>query len=264
MRDLKILAVQTRYAVVVLFRSPRVLMFGVVFPVVLQILFSKIFAAGKGNTFTSVDGHVIRTTAYYAAGISAYALMVQTFTALSIQLTTQRETGQLKRLRATPMRPWTFIGACVLRAVVGVAVSVVVVYAIGVLAFHVHLHAAGVLGSLVYLALGTLGLGTLGVAVTRLCPNTDAASTIGPFAAIILSFISGVFIPDTHLPSALLTIGKVFPLEHLASGLQHGLIQGYTGTGLRLGDVAILAAWALGGLVLAATAFRWEPQAATA
>ncbi len=263
MRDLRILAVQTKYALIVLFRSPRGILFGIVFPIVLLVLFSEIFAKGS-NRITYLDHRAIKTTAYYAAGISAYAVMVQTFTSLSITLTTQRETGQLKRLRATPMRPWTFIGSYVLRAVVSVSIAVVVLYAIGVFAFGVHLHPAGVLGSILYLALGTLALGTLGVAITRICPTAEAASTVGPFSAIILSFVSGVFIPLKDLPGWLQTVGKVFPLEHLATGLQRGLLRGSTGSGLRPLDLAVLGAWAVGGMFVAAAGFRWEPQAATA
>jgi hypothetical protein len=36
-----------------------------------------------------------------------------------------------------------------------------------------------------------------------------------------------------------------------------------SGTGLTASNVALLAAWGLVGLVLAARTFRWEPQAAT-
>jgi ABC-type multidrug transport system permease subunit len=80
---------------------------------------------------------------------------------------------------------------------------------------------------------------------------------------VILSFISGVFIPIAVLPSWLATIGKIFPLYHLAAGIQAGLTQGATGTGITAGNLGILLAWGVAGLFIAATWFRWEPQAAT-
>ena len=57
-----------------------------------------------------------RAEAYFTAGIAAYAIILQTFTSLAISLTTQRETGQLKRLRGTPMPAWTFIAAQIIRS----------------------------------------------------------------------------------------------------------------------------------------------------
>jgi ABC-2 type transport system permease protein len=242
MRDLRIMLTQARYATLGMLRTPRAMVFGMVLPVVLLVLFGEIFAKGS-NTFTRVDGMKIKTVAYYTAGITAYAIMMQTFASLAITVVSQRETGQLKRLRGTPMRSWTFIAAYVLRSIVSVTVALVVLYAVGVLAFGVHLHAAGIVGLIVYAA---------------------SASAVGPFAAVILSFISGVFIPLKSLPSWLQTVGKIFPLEHLAAGLQRGLVVGATGTGLKASDVGVLVAWAVAGLVIAAVGFRWEPQAAAA
>lgn len=60
----------------------------------------------------------------------------------------------------------------------------------------------------------------LGLAATRVCATTDAASVVGPFTTLILAFISGVFIPSSVMPAWLPDPGKLFPLEHLARGLQ--------------------------------------------
>lgn len=260
MGDLRILAVQTRFALVGTMRNPRVLVFNVALPIFLLVLFEAVFTRG-GNRTTHVAGELISTKAYYVAGLAAYAVMLQTFTSLAIIVTTQRESGQLKRLRGTPMPAWSFIGAYVLRSVALVVAMVLVVFLIGTLAFGVHLHSAGVLGGVVYVALATVAFSALGLAATIVCKTTESASAVGPFAAIILSFISGAFIPISVLPGWLATVGKVFPLAHLAAGLQRGLAQGATGTGLTAADLEILAAWAAAGLLLAVRGFRWEPQA---
>lgn len=260
MGDVGILAVQTRFALVGARRNPRVLVFNIALPIFLLVLFEAVFTHG-GNRTTHVAGELISTKAYYVAGLAAYAVMLQTFTSLAITVTTQRESGQLKRLRGTPMPAWSFIGAYVLRSVALVVVMVLAVFLIGTLAFGVHLHAAGVLGLVVYVAVATIAFSALGLAATIVCRTTETASAVGPFVAIILSFISGVFITLSALPGWLSTIGKVFPLYHLAAGMQRGLAQGATGTGITAADIGILAAWALAGLLLAVRGFRWEPQA---
>lgn len=261
MRDLRICLTQTRYALIAASRNGRVVVFGMVFPVVLLVLFASIFT-GDANQMTHFSGGSIDTKAYFTAGLAAYAITLQTFSSLTIAVTTQRETGQLKRLRGTPMAPWTFIGAYVLRCVVLVAVMVVALFAIGAVAFGVHIQAGAVGALVVYVILGTAALATLGIAVTIFTPTAEAASTLGPFTAVILSFISGVFIPVQTLPGWLESVGKVFPLYHLADGLQRTVATG--SSALSASDLAVLGVWGLGALVLAVREFRWVPQTARA
>jgi ABC-2 type transport system permease protein len=259
MHNVQILGTQTKFALITAMRNQRVIVFSIVFPVVLLVLFNSIFAHGANRT-THFSGGLITTAAYFTAGLAAYAIMLQTFTSLAITVTTQRESGQLKRLRGTPMPSWTFVAAYLLRAVVFVAVMVTVLFAIGVIAFGVKLRAGGVLGIVVYTIVGTAAMASLGIAVTIVCSTADMASTVGPFAAVMLSFISGVFIPVSSLPHWLNTIGKVFPLSHLTIGLQRAVATGVHGYGVTAADLGILAAWGLAGLIVSARFFRWEPQ----
>ena len=55
--------------------------------------------------------------------------------------------------------------------------------------------------------------------------------------------------------------GRVFPLAHLAESLQRAVADPSLGTGLTGENVAVLAAWGIAGLIVAARGFRWEPQA---
>jgi ABC-2 type transport system permease protein len=187
--------------------------------------------------------------------------MLNCFSTLVISLTTQRESGQLKRYRGTPVPSWTFIASLVLRSMALVAVMMVVLLALGVAAYDVKIHGEALVGIVVYAVLGTATMCALGVAVSAFAPNADAAGAIGPFSAVILSFISSVFVPIDQLPEWLQQIGRVFPLFHLAEGLQKSL--GVTsGTGLSANNVAVLAVWAIGSAIVATRAFKWEPQTA--
>jgi ABC-2 type transport system permease protein len=260
--DLRLVLTQARYALLLSFRDPRAVVFGIAFPIVLLVMFNAIFTSGSSDTVHFAGG-TISGHAYFTAGIAAYAIGLSTFTTLVVGLTTQRETGQLKRLRGTPMPPWTFLAAQVLRSVVRGLMTVVALFAIGAIAFGVHLSAERLVGLVAYVALATAVFTTLGMAVTALTPTAEAASAVGPFAVVILSFISGAFIPVDQIPNWLESVGKVFPLYHLADGLQTSLVAG-GGTGLATGDVVALAVWGLAGLLIAKRHFRWEPQAARA
>jgi ABC-2 type transport system permease protein len=261
MSDLRLALVQARYALLTVFRTPRVVVMGMVFPVVLLVLFDSLFTKGADDT-VSFAGGTITASAYFTAGIAAYVIAQSTFTNLAIGLTTQRESGQLKRLRGTPMPAWTFVAAQILRSAALVAIMVAALLAIGAIAFDVGLPAERMIGFAFYVLLGTLAFSALGIAVTAYTTTVDSASTLGPFAVVMLSFVSGVFVSVDQLPHWLEEIGRVFPLYHLADGLQTCLVSGAGGTGLSASDVTSLALWGLAAVAIAVRRFRWEPQQA--
>jgi ABC-2 type transport system permease protein len=217
--DLRLVLVQARYALLVTARTPRVVVFGVLFPAILLVLFNSIFNAG-GDPTIKFGGGTIDSQAYFTAGLSAYAIMLASFSTVAVAITTQRESGQLKRLRGTPMPAWTFLAAQILRSIAQVVLTVTTLILIGVIAYGVDLPAEHVVGLVVYVALGTACLVALGIALTVFMPTAEAASTVGPFSAVMLAFVSGVFVSVDDLPNWLEAVGKIFPLNHLAEGLQ--------------------------------------------
>jgi PAS domain S-box-containing protein len=68
---------------------------------------------------------------------------------------------------------------------------------------------------------------------------------------VILSLISGIFVPIDQLPNGLEAIARVFPVYHLAEGLQMALGKGGVGT-------------LSGNDLLSARRFRWEPHTVAA
>lgn len=206
-------------------------------------------------------GTSVGIEAYFTGGLIAYAIMLNCFSTLVVSLTTLRESGQLKRYRGTPVPAWTFIASLVLRSMALVALMMVILLVLATTAYDVTIHGEALAGLVVYAVLGTATMCALGVAVSAFAPNADAAGAIGPFTAVILSFISSVFVPIDQLPTWLQDVGRVFPLFHLAERFQKCL--GTTsGTGLAGNDVAVLALWAIGSAIVAVRAFKWEPQTA--
>jgi ABC-2 type transport system permease protein len=259
MSELGLVVTQTRYGFKSLWRTPRVIVFSVLFPIVLLVLFNSIFTNGTNKT-TEFHGQRVDTATYFTAGIIAYAVMTSAFSTLAIAITARRERGELKRLRGTPLPPWTFMVSQVLRSVLTVALMVTGLLLIGHFAFDVSIPGETVAGLVVYLVLGTATFCTLGIALTVLTPTEEVASTVAPFSAVILSFISGVFIPISSLPDWLQQVGRIFPLYHLADGLQNTFFPTGGGIGLQGSNVTSLAIWGIAGLVVAVRRFKWEPQ----
>lgn len=264
MNDRAIVLEQAKLAIKVALRTPRTLIFTIAFPLILLVLFNSIFNHGGNQTATLPNDAKLSAEAYFTAGIVAYAVALSTFTTLAVTLTTQRENGQLKRYRGTPMPPWTFISAQIVRSVAQALAMAALLLGLGAIAYGVPIPAATFPAFLVYLLLGTATMCSLGIALASFVPNADAASTIAPFSVVMLSFISGVWIPVENLSGALETIGKLFPLYHLALGLQTSLAPSTSGSGLRGDDILALAIWLAIGIRIASKRFRWEPQAARA
>lgn len=255
-------SVQTRLAILVALRTPRAMVFTFLFPLLFLVLFDSIFIKGGNQTATLPNSLKIAAAAYFTAGIAAYAISLSTFTTLAVSLTTQRERGQLKRLRGTPMPPWTFVIAQVLRATAQALAMTALLLAIGALFYSVPIPGSTFPAFVLYVALGTATLCALGIALTPFTPTPDAASTIAPFTVVLLAFISGVWIPIDQLPHWLQEVGKLFPLYHLSLGLQTTLSPDAEGSGLEAGNVAVLAIWFAAGVRIAVRRFRWEPMAA--
>jgi len=251
---------QTTYGLVGFRRNPRAMILVIVMPVVLLVLFSSVFG-GKTQT-TKVGGLPISIDAYFTAGIAAYSIMLIGFSSLMISIVTAREGGVLTRYRGTPMPSWVFLAAQILQTMVTIVLMVALLLAIGLVVYDVDIDSTGVLGVVVYVVVGAATMCALGLAMARFATTVDAASAIGPFGTVILGFISGVFIPVKELPDWLVDVGRVFPLAHLAEGLQRALSPASSGTGIDATNLAVLAVWGLGALAVAGRNFRWEPLAA--
>jgi ABC-2 type transport system permease protein len=262
MNDAALVLTQTRYTILATLRTPRAMVFGALFPIIFLLLFNSVFTNGGPDT-TTVAGHTVSIHGYFTAGLIAYALALSCFSTTLMSLIGQRERGQLKRLRGMPVPPWTFVASQVLRAVAFAFAVGGIMIVIGIVFYGVDLPAQTVPGFVIYLFLGTATLSALGIAATVLAKNKDSAQPIGAFTVLMLSFVSGIFIPVDTLPSWLEEIGRIFPLYHLAQGLQTTVAENPSGIGLSADDVAVLAIWGLVALRVATTRFKWEPQGRT-
>jgi ABC-2 type transport system permease protein len=260
MTDLALMVRQAAFGVRGGFRNMRAVVFTIVFPVVLLVLFNSVFSGKHGTT--TFQGSQIDFAAYFTPGIVAYSIMLTGFSGLLIALTTDRERGLLKRYRGTPMPPWVFLGGQILQSVVMVLLMAVVLIAIGSAAYDVHVQSSTVGALVLYLVIGTFTMCSLGIALTRVTTTADSASAVGPFVTVILAFISGVFISTATLPTWLADLGRVFPLAHLAEGLQRCFSPATTGNAIDGTNLAVLSAWGVAGLVVAVRTFRWDPQGA--
>jgi ABC-2 type transport system permease protein len=257
---LAMLAHQVRYDVLTSLRNPRARFFTFFFPILLLVVFSSVFGHGT----TKVDGVTVKLSHYYVSGILAASIVVATYANLVIAITALRETGVLKRRRATPVPPAVLIGGQAIATVAVAAVMSAILLVLAKLLYGVGMAPGALLAAAITGLVGALAMACVGYLISGLVGSPDAAQPIVQATMLPLWFISGVFIPDANLGSTLRDIAKVFPVQHLADGLHLASIHGSFGAALSGTDLLVLALWGAGAAALAAWRFSWLPSAATA
>jgi len=248
---------QAQFNLVSYFRSARTVIFGVLMPVGFLMLFNSVFG-GKFKTIP-VDGHNISTIAFYTGGLTTYGVMLGTFTGILVGIVSAREAGWLKRFRGTPMPSGVFLAGEILYLFVTSLGLMVVMLAVSHFGYHLSLRADAYVAIFCYAVLGVFAFTAMGLALTRFITTSEMAGSVGPFAVVILSFVSGVFLAPNLLPQWLLTFSSYLPLEPIVSGMQHAIALP-TGTGLLLRPFIVLGIWGVGSFVIAQRNFTWEPQ----
>jgi ABC-2 type transport system permease protein len=255
-----LLAHQVRYDVRASLRNPRARFFTFFFPIVLLVIFTGVFGHGS----TTIDGARVKLSHFYVPGILAMSIVVAAYANLVVSISALRESGVLKRRRATPVPPALLIAGQALSTLVIVGVMATILLAIGKVAYGVGM-APGALAALTCTTvLATLTFACIGYAVSGMIGSPDAAQPIVQATTMPLWFLSGVFIPTASLSSSLRSVGSLFPVEHLAAGLQLASVHTSFTSAISLSDLLVLAAWGLVAAAFAAWRFSWLPSRAAA
>jgi ABC-2 type transport system permease protein len=235
-------------------RNPSSAAFTFAFP----LLFLVVFIAINGNDTVTLPGGRVPFAQFYVPAIVAFGLISASYTNLAFTLSIRRDNGLLKRVRGTPLRPAVYLAGLGGNVVVVSVILTALVTLLGIVAYGVTFPNR-YLGLLVALAFGGFCFAAVGSMVSTFVPNEDAAPAIINFVLFPMLFISGTF-GRIDATSALGRIASVFPVWHLNKLLEAVFNPHASGTGIVASDVAVLAAWGVGALVVAAVRFRWEPR----
>jgi len=252
---MRLLLHQFRYEQKAFWRNPASVFFTVMFPVVLFVILAVAFS---GKTVAVRGG--IKATTYYVPAIIALSVIASTVQSLVMSLVIAREGGRLKRSRGTPMPAWVFIAGRIGNSILVAVIMLVVLAAIGRVFYGVPIPWAQTPGILVTLVIGAAAFCCLGIALTAAIPSQDAAAPIINALLFPLYFLSGVFIPENELPSGVLNFADAFPIRHFFEAFFDAYVSRGGGPSISWGNLAIVAIWGVGGLLLAIRYFRWTPR----
>ncbi|MFL5928593.1 MAG: ABC transporter permease, partial [Gaiellaceae bacterium] len=80
------------------------------FTFLLPIIFFVVFGSIYGDSHIKEEGG-LRAAPFLEAGMIGYGVASTAFAGLAITMVIRREGGVLKRIRATPLPPWTYLVA---------------------------------------------------------------------------------------------------------------------------------------------------------
>jgi ABC-2 type transport system permease protein len=246
---------QFRFDLRAFLRNRQSRFFTLALPVLFLVIFASLF---HGNT-VKVAGGTINTSVYYVPGIITLGIIAAAFVNLVISVTAQRETGALKRRRATPVPAAAVIAGRALTSVVVALGITALLLVLGWIFYRAAVPGRTAPALAVTVIVGALAFCCLGFALASLIRNQDSAQPITQAVMLPLYFISGVFVAVSVLPHWLVDIADLFPVRHLAAALLTAYNSHTTGAGFAGTDLLIVAAWGVAGLMIALWKFSWVP-----
>ncbi|MBM7503333.1 ABC transporter permease [Agromyces aurantiacus] len=202
----------------------------------------------------------LRVMQYATPTALAMGCLFATLPSIAIGVAEDRERLVLKRLRGTPLPGWAYVAGQLVAVTVLGAAAVAVVLAVAVVAYRVTVPADAVLPLIVTVLAGLASFSALGIAIASLAPSARATEALTVGAAVVLSFISGVFVIGGALPQWLDDLAWMLPLKPLVDSLQELFDPFDDAPVWNVRNLAIITAWGAAGAIVAALAFRWEPR----
>src|SRR6516165_9533141 len=172
-------------------------------------------------------------------------------------LVVAREDGVLRRWRATPLPAWGYFTGRIIATVLLADAAGLILVLVGVAMAGLHLTGPAVIGLLIAGTLGALALAAAGTAITPLITSAQGANALLTLTYLPLIIFSGGFGELSGLPSWLSTLMSYLPAQPMITAVNRAL--GHSGS-LPGRDLAVLAAWALSGLLISVRFFRWDPH----
>jgi len=232
-------------------REPLGAFGSIVLPVLVFVVAGRFLGGGLPQRVMSNADFVRVGLPVFVSVLITLSAVLSLVTIISIY----RESGILKRLRATPLRPQTILTAHVLVKLALTAVTLGLTVLAGKRYYPIDVKAP-IFGFTMALLISTWSILSIGFLISSIVPTARFAQPIG--AAILYPMIGlcGLFVPVQSLPPAVQAVARVLPLTYAVSLLQ-GIWKGEAWSA-HIWDVAALVAVFVICTALSAKVFRWE------
>lgn len=250
-RDVPLVARQVRFEQLSFWLNP----IGAVLTIGFSVVFIVIFLSTSGQSTVGYLAH-IKLGQYYLPAFAAYGIMSACFNILAISLVNRREMGLLKRLRLSPLPTWMLLAAIFINSIIIALIQIVLMLLVGHFGYGVG-GPRDVPAFVLVVVVGMLCFTALGVGVSTLVPNADAAGPVVSLVFFILVALSGLYFP-VRPGSGLATFTDFFPIRHLIVASVTSF-NGIPGESI-WNDVLVMAVWGAAGVFVALRRWEWSPK----
>lgn len=233
----------------VFWRNRESAVFIFIFPVMLFLLLGSVY----GN---EIDGQP--AAAVLLAGMLGYGAANTGFAGIAITLVIRREAGILKRLRATPLPPATYVASTLCSTLIVFSLQAVALFGLGRLLFDAPFPER-IFSTIAVVLFGAAAFCGIGLAAASLIRSAEGSSAVVNVILLPMAFLSGSFGPTRSYPRVLEAIGEALPLKYYIDVVK-GVYLGGEHIWEEPTALAVVAVWGVAGVLLAARRFRWEPR----
>ena len=221
------------------------------------MVLEQLFAGAGGASLQRelVKGDPIRYVDWVVPGLLGMNMMFSCLFGLGYVVVRYRKSGYLKRLNATPLTALEFVTAQLISRLVlilGITAGMFLVMD-QLLDFRVD-------GSLWLLLLvasaGAMAMTAMGLVVAARVASEELAGGLLNLVSWPMMLLSGVFYSLDGAPAAVQWLAQVFPLTHMLDAARAVMLDG-AGVVAIAHHLLVLAAMAVGFLLIGAAGFRW-------
>jgi ABC-2 type transport system permease protein len=244
-----VLATQIRYQLTMILRTPRALIAGLLLP-------GALLALERGNAQQHIT---MALAAPKVAGLVSFSAVAIAFFTHANALVIAREDGVLRRWHAAPLPTWGCFAARIAATTLLTVASGLILVLVAMQMAGLHLSGRAIPGLLAVGVLGALALSATATLITTIIPSTQAAQPVLMLIYIPLIILSGSLGSlATELPHWLTETITYLPVQPIIDSATR-VLEHPGGTIMSVHDLAVLAAWAAGTMLVSLRFFRWDP-----
>jgi ABC-2 type transport system permease protein len=240
----------TRMEFKLFLREPQAAFFTLVFPLILLFVYGSIYG-NKPNPLFGGYGNVDISVPSYTALIIATSGLIS----ITVIFSTYRETGILRRYKATPVRPLSLLFADVVVIFFMTSLGMFLLILAAKLFYGLRFDGSPLNVGLAFV-LSCVSFFSFGFILAGLLSTARTAQIVGMALLFPMIFLSGSTIPVEMMPDKIRAVSQFIPLTYIVRLLK-GFWLGETWSRHML-DLAVLLVLMLVSLLVSIKVFRWD------
>jgi len=205
-----------------------------------------------------VDANNLSYIDFLIPGVVGIAIMQLGVFSVAFYFVDLKQKGVLKRLLATPMKPYQFVTANVITRLMVAFGQTIILIGVGILAFDFAVNGSYALLALVVLLGGVMFL-SLGFMISGVSKTTESVPAIANLVVFPMLFLGNTFFPVSTMPEWLQHIVRFMPLTYFTNSLRAITNDGASFSQVST-DIYWMAGWSAVLLTLAILSFRFEER----